>query len=46
MFMDHLDFELLPWDVENSETGKKMPMYIQDMHMLRKMYKSENISER
>ena len=23
MFMDHIDFELKPWDVEFPETGKK-----------------------
>jgi hypothetical protein len=23
MFMDHLDFDIKPWDIEDSETGKK-----------------------
>ena len=36
--MDHLDFELLSWEVEIS-TGRRMPMYIPDINMLRKMYK-------
>ena len=45
MFMDHLDFELLPWQVEDSDTGRKAPMYIQHMNMLRKMYKLKHDSE-
>ena len=42
--MDHLDFELKPWDVEDPETGKK-EIYIQDKNILRKMYKLKHIYE-
>jgi hypothetical protein len=47
MFMDHLDFGLLPWEIDDPETpGKKAPMYVQDLNMLRKMYKLKNIYEK
>ena len=45
MFMDHLDFELKPWDIEDPETGKK-EIYIQDKNILRKMYKLKSIYEK
>lgn len=38
IFMDHMEFELKPWDIDDPETGKKAPMYVQDLNMLRKMY--------
>jgi len=44
MFMDHIDFDLKPWDVEDPETGKK-EIYIQDKNILRKMYKLKHIYE-
>lgn len=40
MFMDHLEFELFPWQVDDpEEPGGKRPMYVQDMNMIRRMYK-------
>jgi hypothetical protein len=45
MFMDHLDFDLKPWDIENPETGKR-EIYIQDKNILRRMYKLKHIYEK
>lgn len=45
MFMDHLDFELKPWDVEDPETEKK-EIYIEDKNILRRMYKLKNLYEK
>jgi hypothetical protein len=44
MFMDHIDFDLKPWDIEDPETGQK-EIYIQDKNVLRKMYKLKHIYE-
>ena len=43
--MDHLDFELKPWDIEDPETGKR-EIYVEDKNILRKMYKLKNIYEK
>jgi hypothetical protein len=32
MFMDHLDFDMKPWDVEDPETGKK-EIYVEDKNI-------------
>lgn len=46
MFMDHLDFEMFPWDVDDPEDPtKKYPMYVQDMNVIRKMYKLKHLYE-
>jgi hypothetical protein len=45
MFMDHLNFELKPWDIEDQETGKK-EIYIEDKNILRRMYKLKNLYEK
>lgn len=45
MFMDHLDFDMKPWDIEDPETGKR-EIYVQDKNILRKMYKLKNIYEK
>lgn len=45
MFMDHLDFNLKPWDIEDPITGKR-EIYIEDKNMLRKMYKLKNTFEK
>ncbi len=34
-FMDHVDFELKPWGVEDHETGKK-EIYMEHKNILRK----------
>jgi len=44
MFMDHIDFGLLPWDTEDFESGKK-EIYVQDKNVLRKMYKLKHLYE-
>ena len=46
MFMDHIDFELKPWDTEDPETGKTGVVYVEDKNVLRKMYKLKNIYEK
>ena len=38
MFMDHIDFVMKPWDIEDPETGKR-EIYIEDKNILRKMYR-------
>lgn len=43
--MDHLDFEMFPWNVDDLEIEGKQPMYVQDMNDIRKMYKLKNIYE-
>ena len=45
MFMDHLNFDMKPWGIEDPETGKR-EIYIEDKNILRKMYKLKNISEK
>ncbi len=45
MFMDHLDFDMKPWDIEDPETGNK-EIYIQDKNILRRMYKLKSIYEK
>ena len=45
MFMDHLDFEIKPWDTEDPITGKTGVVYVEDKNILRKMYKLKNIYE-
>ncbi len=44
--MDHLDFELLPWDTEDPETGKTEVIYVEDKNILRRIYKIKNIYEK
>jgi len=44
VFMDHLDFDTRPWDIEDPETGKR-EIYVEDKNILRKMYKLKNIYE-
>jgi hypothetical protein len=39
MYMDHTDFDMKPWDVDDPEPGRKNPMLVQDINILRKMYK-------
>jgi len=45
MFKDHLDFEFKPWNLEDSEHGKK-EIYIENKNILQKMYKLKNIYEK
>lgn len=45
MFMDHLDFGLYPWDTNNIESGEKGEIYVQDINVLRKMYKLKHLYE-
>lgn len=45
IFMDHIDFGIYPWDIEDPETGKTGTMYVEDMNIIRKMYKLKNIFE-
>ncbi len=45
MFVDHLDFGMKPWDIEDPETGKR-EIYVEDKNILRKMYKLKNIYEK
>ena len=45
--MDHYDFELKPWDVDDPENpGQKAQMLVQDINMLRKMYRLKNLYEK
>ncbi len=44
--MDHLDFELLPWEHEDPETGKKKEITIYDQYILRKMYKHKHFFDK
>ena len=41
-FMDHLDFDMKPWDIEDPVT-RKSEIYIEDKNILRKVYKLKNI---
>lgn len=45
MFMDHLDFDMKPWDIEDPITGRR-EIYIEDKNILRKMYKLKNTFEK
>lgn len=45
MFMDQIDFDMKPWDIEDPETGKR-EIYVEDKNILRKMYKLKNIYEK
>lgn len=45
MFMDHIDFDMKPWDIEDPETGKR-EIYIEDKNILRKMYRLKNLQEK
>ena len=42
--MDHLDFDIKPWDIEDPETGKK-EIYIEQKNILRKMYRLKHLYE-
>ena len=44
-FMDHLDFDMKPWDIENLDTGNR-EIYVQDKTILSKRYKLKNIYEK
>ena len=41
--MDQLDFDIKPWDIKDPQTGKKGQVYVQDIHVLRKLYKLKKI---
>ena len=45
MFMDHLAFDMKPWDIEDPITGKR-EIYVEDKNILRKMYKLKNLFEK
>jgi hypothetical protein len=45
MFMDHIDFDMKPWDIEDPVTGKR-EIYIEDKNILRRMYKLKNLAEK
>ena len=45
MFMDHLAFDMKPWDIEDPITGKR-EIYMEDKNILRKMYKLKNLFEK
>lgn len=44
MFMDDLDFDMKPWDIEDPETGKR-EIYVEDKNILRKMYRLKHLHE-
>ena len=46
IFMDHLDFNLLPWDQEDPETGKKKEITVYDQNIIRKMYKLKHMFDK
>ena len=43
--MDHLAFDMKPWDIEDPITGKR-EIYVEDKNILRKMYKLKNLFEK
>ena len=43
--MDHIDFDMKPWDIEDPKTGKR-EIYVQDKNILRKMYKLKKIYDK
>ena len=43
--MDHLDFGMKPWDIEDPITGKR-EIFIEDKNILRKMYKLKHLYEK
>ena len=40
MFMDHLDFAMKPWEIDDPETGKR-DIYVENKIILSKRYRQE-----
>lgn len=45
MFMDHIDFDMKPWDIEDPETDRR-EFFVKDKNILGNMYELKNLYEK